>query len=181
MNPSAGASMNAPLLLLITCYALLAIAVLALCLYTKWSFWIKTVAIAACFFVFLLAYDTMTALLGFPSPGRMPERFLLHYALVIQPDKNTGNKGTVYIWATELTKQGPTKVPRAYELPYDKELSNLMTEANRRTKQGIMQMGQTQEPAQMKGAINTFTKYMSGSKPLKIRMQDLPEPALPDK
>jgi hypothetical protein len=180
MNAASGAGMNGPLLLLITCYAVLALLLLGLCLYTRWSYWIKTVAIVLVGGVFLLTYDTMTALLGFPSPSKMPDRFLFHYAVITQPDKNTSSKGMIYIWASELTRDGPSKLPRAYEMPYDKETNNTFVEATRRTKQGIMQMGLTQDVG-TKSTVNTFTKFMSSSRQLKIKIQDLPEPALPEK
>lgn len=172
--------MNSPLLLLLTCYVLLAILLLALCLYTRWSAWIKTMAIVLTAGVFLFTYDSMSNLLGFPSPGRLPERFLFHYAVIQQPDKNLSTKGSIYFWATELSQEGPAKLPRAYELPFDKETYNQLTEANKRTKQGIVQMGNAQEPPSG-AALNTLTKYMSGSKVQRIRMQDMPEPSLPEK
>jgi hypothetical protein len=180
MNSTTGIGMNGPLLLLITCYALLALILLALCLYTRWSAWIKTLAILVTGGFFVLTYDSMTGLLGFPSPGKLPNRFMFHYAVVQQPDKNTSNKGAIYFWATEMTPDGPTKLPRAYELPYDKDTYNQLTEANKRTKQGIVQMGQTQE-LPTGPSTNTFTKYMSGGKQQKIRMMDMPEPSLPEK
>jgi hypothetical protein len=180
MNPTSSLGSNGPLLLLITCYALLAILVLALLLYTRWSYWIKTLTILLTGVVILFTYDTMTALLGFPTPGKLPERFLLHHSVILQPDKNTSSKGMIFLWASELTRDGPAKQPRAYEMPWDKETSNSFTEANRRTKQGIMQMGQVQQVGP-KSNINTFTKYMSSSKQQKVKLQDMPEPALPEK
>ena len=180
MNTASGVGMNGPLLLLISCYALLALLLLALCLYTKWPYWIKTVAILLTGLVFSVTYETMAGLLGFPTPGKMPERFLFHHAVVIQPDKNTANKGTIFIWASELTKDGPAKAPRSYEFPYEKETNGIVTEATRRTKQGIMQLGLTIEQGP-KASINTFTKFMSSSRIMKIKMQDMPEPALPEK
>ncbi len=180
MNNASGFGMNGPLLLLITCYALLALILLALCLYTRWSAWIKSLAIVVTGMFFMVTYDSMTGLLGFPSPGKLPERFLFHYAVLLQPDKNSANRGAIYFWATELTPDGPVKLPRAYELPYDKDTFNQFTEANKRTKQGIVQMGTSQETI-AGPALNTFTKYMTGGKQQKIRMQDLPEPSLPEK
>ena len=108
MNTTSSLGINGPLLLLITCYALLAILVLALLLYTRWSYWIKTLTIVLMGAVILLTYDTMTALLGFPTPGKLPDRFLLHYSVIVQPDKNTSSKGMIYLWASELTREGPT-------------------------------------------------------------------------
>ncbi len=180
MNPGSGMGMNGPILLLITCYALLGLLLLALCLYTRWSWWIKSVAILLTGGFFILSYDAMTGLLGFPTPGRLPERFLFHYAVVVQPEKNSGSKGTIYIWASELAREGPVKQPRAYEMPFDKDSYNMFTEATRRNKQGIMQMGQTLEALPASG-VNTFTRYMSSSRTQKVKMQDLPEPALPEK
>ena len=180
MDTASSVGMNGPLLLLITCYALLALLLLALCLYTRWPFWIKTVGILLTGLVVAITYETMTGLLGFPTPGKMPERFLFHHAVVVQPDKNTSSKGTIYIWASELTKDGPAKAPRSYEFPYEKEANTIVTEATRRTKQGIMQMGLTIELGP-KATVNTFTKFMSSSRLTKFKLQDMPEPALPEK
>jgi hypothetical protein len=172
--------MTGSILLLIVCYALLALLVLALCLYTRWSFWIKTFAILAVTGFYFLSYDALTGMLGFPTPGQLPDRFVFHFAVVAQPNKATGEKGSIYLWATALGKDGPAKEPRAYEIPYEKETTKQLTEAQRRGKEGIVQIGQALEPEVREG-VGAITRLLTNNKTQRLKLSDMPDPALPEK
>ena len=172
--------MTGSILLLIVCYAMLALLVLALCLYTRWSFVIKTVAIVAVTGFYFMSFESLTGMLGYPTVGTLPERFVIHYAVAVQPNKMTGEKGAIYLWATALGPDGPAKEPRAYELPFDKETNKSLTESQRRSKEGITQMGLAIEGPPREGA-NMLTRYFSSTVTQRIRMQDMPAPALPEK
>lgn len=172
--------MTASLLLLTVCYAFLALLVVALCLYTRWPFWLKTAAILATAGFSMLSYDALIAVLGFPSNARLPERFVVHSAVVAQPNKATGDKGMIYVWATEMGKDGPAKQPRSYEVPFEKDLNKSLTEALRRGNSGITQIGQAFTTEEREGS-NFVSRFMSSVKTQRIRMQDMPDPSLPEK
>lgn len=173
--------MTASLLLITVCYAALALLIVALCLYTRWSFWIKSVIVVAAGVFSIFTYDSLHGLMGYPSrEARMPDRFVFHYAIAAQPNKATGEKGSIFIWATAMTRDGPAREPRAYEVPYEKELNKQLGESMKRGQGGTAQMGIVNDTPEAEGR-NTLTRYFSTVKTPRIRMQDMPDPALPEK
>lgn len=171
--------MTGSVLLLIVCYALLALLVLALCLYTRWSFVVKTVAIVLVTGFYFVAYDALTGMLGYPTPGKLPQRFVFHSAMIVEPNKQTGDKGAMYLWATAIGREGPTGQPRAYVVEYDKDASKMLTESNRRSKDGIVQIGQVLEDVPTEGTSAVGAFLAAGKQ--KFKVNDTPEPALPEK
>ena len=173
--------MTASLLLITVCYAALALLIIALCLYTRWSFWIKSVLIVLAGVFSMFTYDSLHGLMGYPSStARMPERFVFHYAIAAEPSKATGEKGTIFIWATALSKEGPAREPRAYLVPFEKELNKQLGESMKRGQGGTAQMGIVNDKPDTEGSNNVM-RYLSSIKTQRIRMQDMPDPALPEK
>jgi hypothetical protein len=172
--------MTGSILLLIVCYALLALLVLALCLYTRWSFAVKTIAILAVTGFYFIAYDGLLGVLGYATAGDLPERFLYHYAVIAQPDKSIGEKGTIFLWATALMKDGTKGEPRAYRLPFDKDTHKMLSESQRRAEKGIAQVGQANEIAPREGS-SAFSRFLATQGTKRIKMQDMADPALPEK
>ena len=76
---------------------------------------------------------------GWPSGDGLPEKFIVHWIVVEEPDKRTKTGGAIYVWATDLSveeegakpspwrrfflKLSPSNEgqPRAYVVPYSKE------------------------------------------------------------
>ena len=172
--------MTATLLLLTVCYAALAMLIVALCLFTRWPFWVKTSAVITTAIFSMLSYDALSGVLGFPSQGRLPERFVVHSAVAAQPNKGTGDKGVIYVWVTALTKDGPAKQPRAYQIEFDKEVNKTLTEALRRGNSGITQIGQTFVPEERESS-STVSRFMSSNKTQRFKITDMPDPSLPEK
>lgn len=173
--------MNASLLLLLVCYAIVAILLLALCVATRWSVWIKTASIVVVTGFFALTYEALTGMLGFPSPGRLPPRFVFHDAVISQPDPATGDKGSISLWISTLTENGPARHPRAYEIPFDKQTYEVILESRRRAKEGIVQMGTVRSKAVPPDAKSVLSRFLSSSRTQTLNLQDLPAPALPEK
>jgi hypothetical protein len=171
--------MNGPILLLVVCYALLALLLLALCLYTRWSFFVKTAAIVLLTGFYFLSYEALTGMLGYPTPARLPQRFVFHGAMLAEPNKNTGEKGAMYLWITAIGRDGPVGEPRAYVIPWDKEIAKNLGEASRRSRDGIIQMGEVLEEPPAEGVSGVGQWISAGQQ--KFKVQDVPEPALPEK
>jgi hypothetical protein len=172
--------MNSALLLLMVLYAVLAFLVLALCLFTRWSVWVKTLSILVVTGFCLLSYDVLLGLLGYPAKQDLPARFVFHSAVVIAPDKNKQDSGRVYLWLSEITPDGPTRLPRAYEIPFDKELGNQVQEGLRRSKEGLVQIGETLEN-EKRNSAGVLGGIVTKANSQRFRLKDLPEPALPEK
>lgn len=170
--------MSGSLLLLIVCYALLALLLLALCLYTRWSYWVKTATIVAVTGFYFLSYEALTGLMGYPTPGNLPTRFVLHHAVIASPDKASGEKGAIHLWATELGRKGPAPQPRAYTIPWEKDTEKTVGEAMKKTRDGIVQIGSVEE--RLGESSSLIGRMLAPSKPT-MRLQDQPAPSLPEK
>ena len=76
---------------------------------------------------------------GWPSADGLPDKFIVHWIVVEEPDKKTKAPGSIYVWATDLGHEKETSEssgwkgfflslspsgegqPRAYVVPYSKE------------------------------------------------------------
>ena len=81
-------------------------------------------------------------LAGCPRARRLPERFVLLAAVIEEPGAKS--KGALYVWVNELKDGKPAAQPRAYRLPYQKDLHALLDEGMKKVRQGISQMGSTE-------------------------------------
>jgi hypothetical protein len=81
---------------------------------------------------------------------------------------------------SEINSEGPTKLPRAYAVPFDKEFNTQMNEAMRRSREGLVQLGQTTEPLTREGT-SAVSRVLATKLQQRIRFKDMPDPALPEK
>ncbi len=172
--------MTPSLVLLMVCSALLALLVLALVLFTQRAWWLKLVALVLVAGFALLGRDSLTGMLGYPTPGRLPGYFQFHQAVVAAPNKTTGEKGAIYLWATTLEPDGPAAEPRAYELPYDKDMAKLLGESQRRVREGVAQLGRRVD-GESRDGLGLLTRLFSNTRTVSVVMHDLTDPALPEK
>lgn len=124
-----------------------------------------------------LAYQGWDRAQGWPSTNPVPEKFLLHGAVIEEPDKEKGVEGTIFLWITDLSTFIPAEQPRAYIMPYSKRLHGKAQEALRQMRNGKLQLGTVQLEAgakQLKGGY-------AGETPLLIEFSNLPKQALPEK
>ena len=64
------------------------------------------------------AHLTVTAMLGWPSDGRLPAKFHVVATRVIEPDRAVGTAGWIYLWVEEVDAHMlPISAPRGYQLP----------------------------------------------------------------
>jgi hypothetical protein len=165
-------------LLLTLLYVALAFLLLVLCLATRWPLWVKAgmvLAVTASYFVAQAAFQSM---LGWPAPNTPPEKFVLLAVVVEEPDKERRQKGALYVWVNALRDNKPVQEPRAYKLPYARDLHALLGEAMKKSRQGVSQIGSTEAPAG--GSGNSWLRNAADPK-VKIRISDAPSPQLPEK
>lgn len=165
-------------LLLTLLYVALAFLLLVLCLATRWPLWVKAgmvLAVTASYFVAQAAFQGM---LGWPAPNTPPEKFVLLAVVIEEPDKERKQKGALYLWVNALRDNKPVQEPRAYKLPYARDLHALLGEAMKKSRQGVSQIGSTEAPAA--GAGNSWVRNAADPR-LKIKISDAPSPQLPEK
>lgn len=170
--------MNETPLLLTIAYLVIAFLLLVLCLATRWPRSVKigmVVMVTASYFVSQAAFREM---LGWPAVEAPPEKFVLLSTVVQEPDKERGIKGSIFIWVNGLQGTKLEAEPRAFQLPYGKELHSTLNEAMKKNRQGTSQIGSTEPPVGGKGG----SWLRNAADPnVKIKISDAPAPQLPEK
>ena len=161
-------------------YILLAVLLLSVNLYSKWSWKIKALAIAMTSAFYLVSYFSFPYLLGWPTDEELPKHFRLLAAEVKQPDKELGEDGQIYLWLTQIENVDSQTLPRAYVVPYTGVLYERIINAKSKIKYGIPQLGEYNE-ARSPSNVKIDDASRSGKDSLDIQFYDLPDPLFPDK
>jgi hypothetical protein len=157
------------------CFVVLAaLAVLAL-LWSAWPRWLRALLVAGVAVFYFWADDAVHQMWGWPSGDALPERFVLLAAVIEEPSAKSA--GALYVWVQGLENGKPVRAPRAYQLPYAKDLHALLNEGIKKSRQGVTQMG-TAEPKAGKKGLNWLRP---GSDEQVVKIRDLPAPQLPEK
>lgn len=144
-------------------------------LWSRWPVWLKGLLVLAVTAFYFYADDALHGIAGLPAREALPERFVLLAAVIEEPGAKS--KGALYVWVNELKDGKPAAQPRAYRLPYQKDLHALLDEGMKKVRQGISQMGTTEPKTGPKG----FSWLRPGSDEQNIKIRDLPVPQLPEK
>lgn len=157
---------------LVAAYALLGVLLLSLNLKSAWRWPIKAAAIGITTAFFVVAFVAIEAMLGWPTEAAPPARFRLHAALVHEPDQGAEHGGTIYLWLSPKERDGEvTGPPRAYALPYSRELHEATAKAQQRMQDG--------RPVNGKVARERSGRY--GSRGVRVELFEAPPAQLPPK
>jgi hypothetical protein len=143
--------------------------------YSRWPVWAKGLLVVAVLLIYVGADATLTRVWGWPSQQKLPERFVLLAAVFDEPSKTRA--GALHVWVNAIENGKPSAVPRAYTLPYSKDLHSLLNEGMKKTRQGVTQLG-TAEPKQGSKGISWLRP---GSDEQTVVIKDFPVPQLPEK
>lgn len=163
---------------LIAAYILLAALLLSVNLYSKWSWQLKTITIIITSVFYIISYISFPPLLGWPTNQKLPAHFRLLATEVHQPDKLTGEEGSVFLWLKEVEDITALVLPRAYVLPYSSLLHEKIINVQSKIDRGIPQLGEYEEDSMRREVINSSE---TGQKSLDIQFYDLPDPLFPEK
>lgn len=157
-------------------YALLAILLLNIGFFSRIGLGWKLVlcAITGCFL--FIHFSTLRNMLGWPTSAPLPEKFLLIAAEINEPNKETGEPGNIYVWATEIIDRTPAGTPRAYEVEYNKSLHEKLNIARTGQRKGIPQIGEAPDRP-----FTLFSLKTTSSLVEEIEIYALPDPVLPEK
>jgi hypothetical protein len=192
--------MTLPLIGVGISYVVVAVLLLSLNLTSLWHWGIKASAIAVTTLFFGISYASIAGLIGWPSDARLPVHFQLDWATVVEPDKLNGSPGTIYLWLETLDEDNvPAGTPRAFRVPYTRELADRIGRAKERIEKGMDQAGTARELDVPEGTPDQDQR-LAGSPPRQqnepgstgdptafiqhlptIQFEDLPPPALPPK
>lgn len=160
---------------LLWAYVALAFAAALALVASTWPRWAKTLVVAGVTALYFVAASALDGVWGWPSRSALPERFVLLAAVIEEPGKTT--PGALYVWVNALENGKPAKQPRAYRLPYSKDLHALLDEGMKKVRQGISQLGSAEPKTGPKG----FSWLRPGSEEQNVKIRDLPVPQLPEK
>jgi len=170
--------MNSSLTVLVVVFALLAFLLLVLCLWTRWAYWVKLGLVLLVTLFYFQAYDAVRASLGWAVVEPLPKRFVLLAAVFDEPNKERGSKGQIFIWVNAMEDRRPAPEPRAYRLPYEKDLHSILGDAMKKNREGITQVGTAEPKVGPKG----FSWLRpAGDEKVGLKFSDLPRPQLPEK
>jgi hypothetical protein len=191
--------MRLPFAGIVASYVVIAVLLLSLNLASRWHWSIKAIAIAITTAFFGVSYLSVVGLIGWPSETQVPEHFQLHWATVIEPDKLNGLPGSIFLWVEALDQDNiPAGTPRAYRVPYNRDLADRIGHAKERIEQGAEQVGtardfdlpesEPDENRRLAGAPPRQDQPGSAGDPAafiqhmpSIQFEDMPPPALPPK
>jgi hypothetical protein len=159
-------------------YVAVALLLLVLCLATAWKRWIKLAMIVVVTATYFIANYTFEDMLGWPTPRELPEKFAIVSVVIEEPNKERGIEGAIYLWLTPLDSNKPTTKPRAYRLPYQKDTHSALADAQRKSRQGIRQIGVTERAGG--GSGSSFFKVNADNR-IRLRVSDAPVTRLPEK
>ena len=157
------------------CLAALALLALLALAFSRWPLWTRALIVVGVAVLWFVADDFTHRMWGWPSPGAVPERFVLLATVIDEPRK--GSDGALYVWVNALEEGRALPQPRAYRLPYSKELHARLDSSMRHSREGIRQIGTAQRAAG-RGASWLLRPNGSGQE---LRLRDLPVPELPEK
>ena len=165
---------------LISAYIIIALLLVSLNLYTKWSWQIKASLIVIVSGFYIVTYFSLPPLLGWPTDDTLPQRFNLVAIYVQEPDKSTGAEGEIFLWATDMSKGPRGAEPRAYRVPFTGELHAKVVEAGNKMRKGLPQLGEISE-VQVGPHARATDATQGGQKSVAIEFFDLPDPLFPEK
>jgi len=154
--------------------ALLFLALLAL-LWSRWPPWLKGLLVLGVTVFYFYASSIVNDIWGWPSNDALPERFVLLAVMVDEP--NAKHAGGLYVWVSTLQDGHAGAQPRAFRLPYTKEMHLQLNEGTQKIRAGISQMG-IAEPRDARSGVQWMR---SGNEAQVIKLRDLPGPQLPEK
>lgn len=155
--------------------ALLFVTLLAL-LWSRWPGWLKGVLVAGVTVLYFFGHEAIHGIWGIPSTDALPPKFVMLAAVVQEP---TAKKpGLLYLWVSKLGDNGPVLEPRAYQLPYSRELHRQIDEGLKKGKDGVSQVGTAEIKA---GAGKGLGWLTPDNDEQEIKISDLPSRQLPEK
>ncbi len=144
-------------------------------LWSRWPVWLKGLLVAGVTIFYFHANDLVHEMWGWPSAEALPERFVLLAAVIDEP--TTKSAGNLYVWVNALQDGKPNAQPRAYRLPYAKDLHALLNEGMKKARQGISQVGTAEPKAGKRG----LAWLRPGNDEQVVKIADMPVPQLPEK
>lgn len=132
--------------------------------------WFRVLVLVVLPVFYILHFKGLEMIEGWPSDTGLPEVFELLSSDVVEPNMEREQAGQIHIWA----KVEGQLEPRAFILPYDRDLHEMLFRAKRKLDQGIRQQGR------FRGREKTGAG-VSASSDRELEFGDVPPRVLPPK
>lgn len=159
--------------------SLVGIVVLSL-IYSRWHWLLKFGLICTVLVLNWCSYHGWKQAEGWPTGVDVPERFLLHFAVVEEPILDKNIEGNIFLWLSDLENNKLAEEPRAYRIAYEEKLHVDIQQALNRMRDGQLQIGQYKR-AKKNSTSSKFKNRLGEVAKKRINFSDLPDPALPEK
>ena len=153
----------------------LAFLLLLALLWSRWPGWLKGVLVVGITVFYFFANTVVHEMWGWPTTDPLPERFVLLSVIIEEP--NAKQPGALYVWLNAMENGKLNPQPRAYKLPYAKDLHALLNEGLKKLRTGVSQVGSTEPKVGKKG----LAWLLPGNDEQAIKLRDMPVPQLPEK
>jgi hypothetical protein len=139
-------------------YALIGVLVLLILVFARLAWPIKACLVVLTSAFYVLNFLATQSLLGWSSVDRLPPRFKLLAARIVEPHSLEGEPGAIHLWVEALDADNfPSGVPRAYRLPYDAKLAERTEAAITASAEGTPQGGRTADVGTGNGGVAEAT------------------------
>ncbi|WP_412971020.1 hypothetical protein [Glaciecola sp. MF2-115] len=171
--------MNEILLVLIIAYVFIAALLVLSMIYSEFDWKVKVVLALVVMAFYYASYYAWSEAQGWPTNKQPPNRFILHHALIVEPDQEGERDGQILLWVSDIKGQEMADTPRVYKLEYTKTMHAKVQKALSKLKGGKAQVGA------LGNNKRKFQSELSGStaneEKTMIVFSDLPDLALPEK
>ena len=172
--------MNEILMLLALAYIFLLALLMLVLTHGRLPWFAKGLLLFLAAGLYWLSYQGWKEVQGWPTLSTLPDRFLLHASVIEEPDPEKGATGRIFIWASSLQGNFPASEPRAYEIPYGREVHSSLEDALRNQREGNVQIGEVVAEAATTGKAPVSIRQL-GEASLQLKFHKLADPALPEK
>lgn len=136
------------------------VVISAMCLWFiilgKGYWWLKGIMVSIVLYFSFGLWYSVSSLSGWPTEQNLPEKFMVHWALVKEPSKlNSSDLGSILMWASGIDDENekiesslfPFKInkkkgPRVYKIPYSEQMHQKLAKAMQQIAQGKGVMGE---------------------------------------
>ena len=120
---------------------------------SKGNWFVKVCVIAATLLFSLVIWNSLEGIQGWPTKDELPAKFLLHWAVVVEDNKDTKEPGAIYLWVKDVEEKENanwfsilpkdiTKSPRVYKIPYSRKTHEQLQKAIEGIKKGKRYVGE---------------------------------------
>lgn len=159
-------------------YGLLLFLLVVLCVATRWAWWVKAIMVVVVGAASMGAHWSLQRLSGWPAAEGLPQDFVFLSAVFDEPRPSAQHPGAIFIWLHPLVDGKLVAMPRAFRLPYQKDLRGILEDGIKKARDGNTQLGSL---TPKRGPAGSTWLRPAGPDDWEIKLRDVPRAQLPEK